>query len=63
MLCCLSAALGPFQFGLNISTLNPCTDIVKSFIRNETFLFRTYYEKRDLFYTMEGILIINNEYT
>jgi hypothetical protein len=52
----VTAAMGPFQFGLNISTLNPCTDIIKSFILNDTFMFRTYHEKRDLFHTMEGYL-------
>jgi hypothetical protein len=50
----VTASLGPLQFGLNLSTLNPCTDIIKSFIRNDTFLFKQYYEKRDLFAMMEG---------
>ena len=49
-------ALGPFQFGLNISSMNPVSDILKDFIFNDTFLFKRYHDGNDLFTTMEGYL-------
>lgn len=52
-------ALGPLQFGYNVSSLNPVTPIVKDFIFNELFVFKIFHKQKALFYTMEGYLIAN----
>ncbi|CAF0955119.1 unnamed protein product, partial [Brachionus calyciflorus] len=44
-LCCFSVTLASFQFGYNISSLNSPSSIIKSFIKNETYLFENYNKK------------------
>jgi hypothetical protein len=54
--CCLVVSLMSFQFGYNISSLNPVTSLVKDFIRKEFFLFNEYYVKSALFNEKKGYL-------
>lgn len=56
VLCCFIVTLGPIQFGLNISSLNSVSDIVKEFIKNDTFLFKEFHSRKLMFETAEGYL-------
>ncbi len=42
LICCLTAASSTFQSGHNISSLNPCTFIVQSFVKENLFLFKKF---------------------
>lgn len=48
-LCCICITLASFQFGYNISALNSPSNLIKSFIKNNTFLFNSYYEQVESF--------------
>ena len=55
----ITATTASFQFGYNISSLNPPTRVLKEFIFNNTFLFKRYHDGKVLFAINEGWLIGN----
>ncbi|RNA27414.1 solute carrier family facilitated glucose transporter member 1-like [Brachionus plicatilis] len=59
-LCCLCITLASFQFGYNISALNSPSSLIKSFIKNETYIFKPYYEQIESFKSAEQNLLSNN---
>jgi MFS family permease len=44
-LCVLTVSSGAFQFGYNISSLNPLTYTIKAFISDNTATFKTYHDQ------------------
>ncbi|CAF0876193.1 unnamed protein product [Brachionus calyciflorus] len=48
-LCVLTVTSASFQFGYNISSLNPPTDILKEFIGNNTYIFEQYHIEKSKF--------------
>ncbi|RNA44260.1 Solute carrier family facilitated glucose transporter member 5 [Brachionus plicatilis] len=55
-LCVITVTSASFQFGYNISSLNPPTRVLKQFIFNDTFLFKRYHVGKALFELNEGWL-------
>lgn len=44
-MCCICITLASFQFGYNISALNSPSNLIKSFIKDNAFIFDSYYEQ------------------
>jgi MFS family permease len=57
--CCLTVTMSSFQFGYNISSWNKPSALIKEFIKSNTFLFKEYHEKYELFHESEEWLIGN----